>query len=475
MRRFLLYILLILSGITNAQVKQWSSPKKIKGAAIFTKVIGENPNGIFLLRYRNRVYSKNVILEKYNHLLVFQADRNFDLKRSRLTKVFITNDAVLMVLSTYNRKTQEIDLLGQWVDFDLKLLGKPIQIASVESQEYGSRGNYRLRISDDRKFISVVYHTTAAESSNYVLHQLTFSNKLKKLGEQHLELPYENDNFGVVDFGISNQGVTSILTKYELRIRRKTAQIKQSLFVVDTLQVHDFLLTDSLELKDATLSYNRGDDVHQVVALYGNPLDKEINGTLFFKHDGTSVYHQFTEDFLKKVNDGGSKKYLSASFEILESISRSDGGVLCVLEQKEIASENKVTMVNGIPQSTAKNIYNFNELLILNFDSAGYLDWSKLIKKNQTTINDGGYFSSAIVYVADRYIQLIYNDQLRNSGEIIQYTIFNNGKTASKKLLKTELDYVAVIPTESRQVASNKLIIPTAKNRRFALLKLIYQ
>ena len=47
----------------NAQVLQWSNPKKIKGAAVYAKVIGENSSGIFLLRFRNRFYSKHVIIE----------------------------------------------------------------------------------------------------------------------------------------------------------------------------------------------------------------------------------------------------------------------------------------------------------------------------------------------------------------------------------------------------------------------------
>jgi hypothetical protein len=72
-------------------------------------------------------------------------------------------------------------------------------------------------------------------------------------------------------------------------------------------------------------------------------------------------------------------------------------------------------------------------------------------------------------------VQLLYNDQLRNSGDVMQHTIYNNGKEISKRLLKAELDFIAILPSEARQVATNKIIIPTSKNRRFALLKLIYK
>ena len=182
----------------------------------------------------------------------------------------------------------------------------------------------------------------------------------------------------------------------------------------------------------------------------------------------------FTEEFIAAVNQQDSKDFVSDGFSLLKAIPRSDGGILLIAEQKEINTEDDIIMVNGIPQSTSKNIYNYNEILVLNYDNEGFLDWYNVITKNQTTVNDGGYYSSAVVYVGDKYVQLFYNDQLRSSGDIMQHTVYNNGKSESKKLLKLELDYVAIIPRESKQVSSNKIIIPTLKNRRFALLKLIY-
>ncbi len=147
---------------------------------------------------------------------------------------------------------------------------------------------------------------------------------------------------------------------------------------------------------------------------------------------------------------------------------------MLIAEQKDIATEDDIILVNGIPQSTSKNIYNFNELLVLNYDAEGCMDWNKLITKNQTTVNDAGYYSSIVIFVGEKFVQLLYNDQLRSSGDVMQYTIYNNGYVEANKLLKAQLDYVAIIPSEAKQVSSNKVIIPTSKNRRFALLKLSY-
>jgi len=240
------------------------------------------------------------------------------------------------------------------------------------------------------------------------------------------------------------------------------------------------LITDSLEIKSAKLAYSRADDAARIVAFYGLEDTPGLVGTLSFKLSSDRTYgiidcSPFPEKLINNVelNDRNNGA-ISEGFGILEAIPRSDGGMLIIAEQKEVATEDDIILVNGIPQSTSKNIYNFNELLIINYDSASFIDWHKVVTKNQTTVNDGGYFSSVAIFVGDKYIQLLYNDQIRSSGDVMQYTIYNNGVEESKKLLKTELDFVAIIPEESNQVSSNKLIIPTSKNRRFSLLKLVY-
>ena len=240
------------------------------------------------------------------------------------------------------------------------------------------------------------------------------------------------------------------------------------------------MITDSVEIKSAKLAYSRADDAVRIVAFYGIEDTPGLVGTLTFKLSIDRTYgilncSPFPEKLINNVELNDRKDgAISEGFGILEAIPRSDGGMLIIAEQKEVATEDDIILVNGIPQSTSKNIYNFNELLIINYDSSAFIDWHKVVTKNQTTVNDGGYFSSVAIFVGDKYIQLLYNDQIRSSGDVMQYTIYNNGVEESKKLLKTELDFVAIIPEESSQVSSNKLIIPTSKNRRFSLLKLVY-
>jgi hypothetical protein len=477
--RLLSILILLCTFGAKAQVLQWSNPVKLKGAAVFTKVIGENEKGIFLMRYRNRFYSKNIIIERYSHLLLLDQTKNIDLKNSRLIKMYMTTQGILLVKSKYNRITQQNDLTSQWYDFNLKALGKPILLASSAPKEFGDRGNFRLRISDDLNLISLLY-TEMSEAKNIILHHKLFSINQETLITKSVELPYEYQKFIIQDFLVTNDSTVNFFCKTLEKERKKIISSVHRLFHLKDSSLNDFIVAENIPLKTSKLTYDRLNDRAQIVAFYGKEDVYGIVGTLTYHLNdsitaGVETLGIFGEEFINdvKVNDR-NEGAISEGYGIIEAIPRSDGGVMIIAEQKEIATEDDIILVNGIPQSTSKNIYNFNEILLINFDDSAYIDWHKVITKNQITVNDGGYYSSVVVYIGDKFVQLLYNDQLRNSGDVMQYTIYNNGFEVSSKLLKTELDFVAIIPTESKQVASNKLIIPTSKNRRFSLLKLVY-
>lgn len=479
--RFLsLIFLLALSQSGYAQLLQWGNPVKMRGTAIFTQVLGENEAGVFTMRYRNRFYSKGVILQRYDHYLSLLQIKSVDLKNSRLIRAELTPKGLLLIHVTFNRKKQVNKVYAQWYSHDLKPQGKPRFLAESKVQEYGDRGTFRMTVSDDKRWLALI-HTTKGDDKNVVLHQQRFNSELVLKDSSSKAIPYPYSAFVLRDFMIGNNGEITMLCKTIQRSRKKTATGAVVLYRLNEEGWSDHAIPDSIQVKNLYMTYERSTDKPKVLCLYGEHDNYGIEGVMVIdavndEQDWQLRYHVFSDSFINEISVAGlNTEVIPEGFDFLSVIPRSDGGLLMILEQKEIATEDDIIMVNGIPQSTSKNIYNFNEILVLNFDADLELDWHELIVKNQTTVNDGGYYSSATVFVGERFVQLFYNDQLRNSGDVIQYTLLNNGVVESSNLLKAELDYVAIIPSEARQVSSNKLIIPTLKNRRFALLKIIYQ
>ncbi len=473
-------LIFILSSISlPAQVLQWSNATKLKGGAVFTKVIGENQNGVYILRYRNRFYNKNIILERYNNQLVFEQSVHIELRKARLSKLYFTDKGILVIKSKYIRKQQTNSLIAQWYDFSFKEIGKPVLLASSTIKDFGDRGNFRIRMSDDLRKIMVL-HSEESENEQTLLHYHLYTDSLTLTAKHSYEVGYSFEIFMMYDMLLTNRNSLGILANVAPKPSKRNKSTNfHWLTIADTL-LYDTQITDSVDLKSPKLVYNRANDKAELVSFYALKKQNGIVGTLFYKVNasldtGSIVWSKFSEDLINDLTvNSRTEEAISEGFNILQATPRSDGGLLLIAEQKDIATENDIILVNGLPQSTSKNIYNFNEILVLNYDDSAYLDWHKLITKNQTTVNDGGYFSSVVIYTGPQYLQLLYNDQLRSSGDVMQHTIYNNGTEKSKKLLKAELDYVAIIPSEAKQVSTTKVIIPTSKNRRFALLKLVY-
>lgn len=473
-------LIFILSGMsTQAQVLQWSNATKLKGGAVFTKVIGENEKGVYLLRYRNRFYNKNIILERYSSQLVFDKSINIELRKARLSKLYLTTKGILVIKTKYIRQQQENRLIAQWYNFDFEEMGESVVLAKTVVKDFGDRGNFRIRMSDDLQSLAVLYSEIAAEDQSTLYYQL-FSDSLVRVVNDTFDIAHDYNTLVLQDILLTNDRKVSILANVAPRPTKRVKTTDFHMFTLAGSTLYDTQITDSVDLKSPRLIYNRQHDQATVASFYGPKEQQGIVGALFFSMNstldsGAVMWSKFGEDLIDKITKNDrNEDAVSEGFSILEATPRSDGGMLIIAEQKNIATEDDIILVNGLPQSTSKNIYNFNEILLLNYDDSAYLDWHKLITKNQTTVNDGGYFSSVVIYTGPKYIQLLYNDQLRSSGDVMQYTVYNNGMEKSKKLLKAELDYVAIVPSEAMQVSSNKVIIPTSKNRRFALLKLVY-
>jgi hypothetical protein len=476
--RILALVSLLFFMRAEGQVLQWSNPLKIKGAAVYSRVLGENQSGIYVLRYRNQFYGKNVMIDRYNHRMVVEQSLMVDLKNARLIQIYMTPNGLLVIKAKYAEVRGEHDIMAQWYSYDFKRIGESNVLLSVPSNEMGDQGDLRIRVSDDLQTLSLLF-IVERDASNILLNHSLLDMNLRKLSSTRVELPYSLASFVIPDFLVCNNQEVYFLASVSEKGRRKEKVEAQLLFHLKDSTMSNYTLTDSLSLNSKRLVYDRINDDAIVTAFYSSNDAYGLKGVLFFNVDkatrnGIWKLGEFPPAFKNGVKKDQIDGHISEGYSILKAVSRSDGGMLIIAEQKEIATQQDIVMVNGIPVSTSKNIYNFNELLVLNYDHDAFLDWHKLITKNQTTINDGGYYSSAAVYVGDKFIQLLYNDQLRSSGEVMQLTIYNNGQLESTKLLKSQLDYVAIIPDEAKQVSSNKLIIPTLKNRRFALLKLIY-
>ncbi len=481
-----LLILIFLSQTVRGQTIEWSNTRKLKGSAVFTSVLGENEQGVYLMRYRNKFLSKNIIIERYRPKLGLAVSKNIILKRSRLLHLELQEGRMLLISTTFNRKVMRNEVVCQWFNSEIDAISEPWVAVESELSDYYDKGDFRVRISNDRNKI-LISHTEKAVSGKRRLCLDVFDRDMQVVYRKKWDLDIDYESFALHDLTIDNVGNAFLLSNnHELANKRNSEiPLDWKLFWyrlgIDSLM--DFKMSDSaFNLLGPHFSWDRFRQKINVSAFYTEDGESDILGLYNFelKIDGSSplrvTYREFDQAFRDRITGDRPSYGLDEvrNFKIIEVIPNSDGGMSIIAERSSFIFESDVTYVNGVPQTMSRNIYNYDDVLVMALDSGLGIRWQHMINKSQSSLNDGGYYSSVITANTRSKIYVIYNDRLRTNGDVIQYTFTANGEASHKILIRSDDDFVSVIPGEARQINYNKLILPVSKDKKFALLKLVY-
>jgi hypothetical protein len=155
-------------------------------------------------------------------------------------------------------------------------------------------------------------------------------------------------------------------------------------------------------------------------------------------------------------------------------IPKANGGLVMISERAFVTTQSDIFYINGVPQSSYAKIFNNDEVLIISLDSLFQPQWTDVVNKTQSSINDGGFYNGIITMVNDDEFNILYNDRISANADIVQISYNEFGRMTKKIILNNDQYYALIIPAESRQVNANSIVIPVNQNRDFTYIKLIY-
>jgi hypothetical protein len=129
--------------------------------------------------------------------------------------------------------------------------------------------------------------------------------------------------------------------------------------------------------------------------------------------------------------------------------------------------------LNGVPQTSSKSVYNYNDLFFVSFDSAGRIEWRHMVNKRQNSFSSMAYLQSIGIYVCEKNINIIYNDNSSQNNRVMHLKISRKGTLEQKIILNSDNEYTAVIPLEGKQTGYNRFVTPVIMNKQTMLLQLI--
>lgn len=471
---------------TEAQQFEWSNLERFRNKTSYNRIIGANQYGYYMLRSGNFDIRRRVYIERYRETLGKDFTKKIQQKRGvNLVNAFVNDLGISLWSSAYNDRTGNIDLYVDHLDEDAEPVGQRTIIASANPRNYSDQGDFVIIGNNFGTHYVVVFTELAPQGKSY-LNVRVYDQHLELLANRKEKLDFNELEFEVNQIIVDTAGNAFVLISginHEME-KRSPERVGVHLFALSNRSDwYDFYLnTNTYFLNSPIMEL---DDVNKrliVSGLYSEKSRELSKGILDFAID-RSTFHQEHHRFIpfdKELIQGiAGKKAAEAGEELAEfviryMVTRSDGGFMVFGEEFSVSQQSYTYYANGMAQVSTRSVYVYGKIFMLANDRSGNNQWSKIISKTQSSVNDFGYYSSFALCKKKDQIHILFNDKLKTNGGVLNFVLYNDNSLDHGMLFGNQGSFISIVPGETRQLDANTLLIPTSKDRKFALVKIIF-
>ncbi|MCH8331228.1 MAG: hypothetical protein IH946_07585 [Bacteroidetes bacterium] len=479
MLRFLVISLTILicnSG--NAQEVVISDFEKLSGNLPFMKILGKNKMGTLVYRFG---HGSDLIFAYDDELnLIWKKSISFKQKGAMVLKNILMPQTLVVLYSLKNKK--EAALLVQEVEGNFEFNSAPVFVDSL----YDIKPNdIKVELSKDKRRI-LIYYIVEEKSGKRTVKAVMMDHDLTVLTRATIDLPKKDVPTQVSEINISNDGNIVIVVSDDIKGSRK--QFRENtkwIYLYDTeSSMIDEIIVKRHEtyLTDMSIEFDNINKTLIITGFFTTPEENTFAG-LFFKVLDL-VSKEYLHDEFQKINPDDledlsagfnrNKQLMLATFKVKDIIVRNDGGAIVVAESFYTTSETR-SVPGYYPSMFYSTVtytyYYFNDIIVFSIHPHGQIHWSKVIKKNQVSEGDGGFYSSYYLSFNRSNMHIIFNEDPVNRSNVMDYALNGLGKVDKKLLINTSTKDLMLIPKLGKQTASNEIIIPSIFRGKLRLVK----
>lgn len=487
--RYLVLILIFFTLPSQAQKIDFSSSEK-SFQRTFSKVIGQNAKGFFVVKSQNAFNNKAEQLRlRDNRVEVSFFENNMSMKWSNplvftdnnaeIQDILLLQDSLYLFYAIPNKTSSKNELFVQRIDTETGMyVGSAKLLDAIEFDRKRNKGMFYIKRSKNSKLIATMYKQTSPEDEKLNI-------KIKVMDSSfHLvwEKMYKTDSYdGVLllnDFKLSNDSVVYFLTSLDLekkllRDRKHTLNIATS--ALDKIQMIPISL-EKYFINDIKMEI---DYINRNIVFAGfySELNSFSSAGIFyarikFKDQKLKI---FSESFKAKfLNEFNTERTVNRGTELINYfvdriILRTDGGVILISESNYITES---TNYNSYYQLyTTSYTYHYDNVLLFSVNPDGKIHWENIVRKNQVSEDDAAFYSSYIYTLDVDRIHIIYNKFIRKSTDIICTTINHKGESTEKIIVK-EADNTLMMPGGGRQISADQIIVPCIQKNKTNFMRI---
>ncbi len=470
----------------QAQQVEWSNLERFRNKTAYNRVIGANQYGYYVLRSRNYDLKTKTIIERYRASLGLDFSKKVpNMRGHQLINAFAESSGIMLWKSRYNNDRQRIELVVENLNAEAEPVDGHRILCDAMPKNFSDDGDFVVH-SNQRQSHFVVLNTEQAPKGQSYLNVRVFDRELNPVCSTRQVMEFENRQFDLEQVVVDSAGNAFILISGVNGEMRKGSP--------ERIGVHLFALANDASWFDFYLNF---DDtyIHSPVM----SLD-EINGKLIvsglYSLNGLNtakgvldfglqtqgfklLYHNFipwTYDFVSDVagEKAAQEEEELVDFVVRDIVARSDGGYILFGEEFSISQQSYTYYVNGIAQVSSRSVYNYGKIFLVSIGPNGALEWTRIISKGQSSVNDYGYYSSFTLCKRKDRIHILFNDKLKGNGGVLHFVLHNDGSLDEGTLFGNQSAFISIVPSEAAQLDARTLLIPTSKDRKFAFVKLVF-
>jgi hypothetical protein len=484
-----IFFLLVIPQYLWCQTVEWSNQQKLKSKTNYTRILGENASGYYLMRSKNADLSREILIEKYKTNLALEQTTDLDQPyNSFIEKIIVQDDGLWVFATKRNDSLPKIDVLYWKLNNQLVKQTAAKILVQIDAALFKSNGLVYIESSIDKNSHCLFYCTDGLEKNTAVLNMVGFDSKATINYQRTFSVPAEAEYLNTTRLMCDNSGNAYVLINYPLANNRKNRDrdVKNHFLYAYFRQLDKTLeydiREDSTYITALDLALNNTTNQVSVAGFYNYENNNQVAGSFMYTINiestlmQTKSYEPFRTAFVNKVITGmlnEDVKQLS-DLKIKRLIARSDGGITFIAEKVYETRQVYTYYANGFPQTASRITYNNDEIIILSNNRNGKTEFNEFIKKSQTSVSDGGYYSSFILLNTNDKLSFIYNTSSSEESDVMITSINPLGQLDTRILIKSLSYYVQLMPPESKQINNSSSLICTLKDRRFTLMKLTY-
>lgn len=498
--RSLFFICLLLPFVGICQRISYSTPENDDARSVDFEIIGK-VSGNFLV-YKNTRNRHAVSV--YDNDMKLKEKVNLDFMPDKTLNAEIVSYPDFFYLIYQYQKRNVLNCMAVKLDGNGNKMGETILLDTTHISIFADNKIYSMVNSEDKQKIMIYKIQKKYDKFNFTT--LLFNAQLQLQHKSQIQVPYDDRKDVYSDFFVDNEG-TFVFAK---SIKGGSRELVSKLFMITKDALSDKfsevdLTPNKSYLDEVTIKIDNINKRYLINSFYYNQKRGNINGlyTAVWDKQSNKILSQniieFSDSLKADARKEGALRYAFDNYFIRNVIVKKDGGFILAAEDFSsqtrsnqfsrldylynspflssydyyLYSRSPYWYYNSRNSINSQSRYYYNNIMILNINKEGKLDWTNVIRKDQFDDGNDNFLSYQIMNAGGE-LHFIFNELERRTELITDQSINADGKLTRYPTLKSLDKGYQFMPKFAKQVSSKQIIVPCIYRNYICFAKIDY-